>query len=290
MIQTPVPEVPEAQAEGAVKSIYEDIRRIFRVPLVHPVFRSLATQPDFLQIAWVALKPNLQTVYFERCADALRTLAVEATGALGQGPRPDNADDVRPTLHVLHYANPKVLLAVSALRSAANGEVPRLTELSGDDKRQIATGVPDGAVPIETIESEAADAQIGAIFDDIQATSDPPVVNMVYRALARWPAYLETSWESIKPMIERQEYRAAQRQLRRQADEAVMALPFRMDISSHVMRHAGLSEQQIDDVRDILNRYYGLLPALTVHVSALVTGVDTAEDAKRSPFPARLMM
>src|SRR5947208_7304668 len=117
MVQT-VAEVPESQAEGKIKSAYDDIKNTLRLPRVPHVFRALATQPDYFALAWSALKPNAQTVYFERRSDALRSLAVDLSGTLGDAPAV--TEGALPGLQVQHYAAPKVLLAIAALRSATN--------------------------------------------------------------------------------------------------------------------------------------------------------------------------
>ena len=43
-------------------------------------------------------------------------------------------------------------------------------------------------------------------------------------------------------------------------EEAILGLPYRMDLAPHVLRHSGLSEFQIDAVRRVLDQFYtGLL-------------------------------
>src|SRR5205085_1790875 len=107
-------EVLEEHAEGNVKGIYEEIKKTFRVPLVNLVFRVLAGYPDYLQVAWRQLQPNVQTVFFERRADEVRRYAVEAMSSLGTAPQPVEREQIAPVLHVFHYVNPKLLLAVGA--------------------------------------------------------------------------------------------------------------------------------------------------------------------------------
>jgi hypothetical protein len=62
-------------------------------------------------------------------------------------------------------------------------------------------------------------------------------------------------------------------------EEAVTALPYRMDINPHVLRHGGLREIEIDAIRDLLNRYTATARQSLVNVAIL------AGSSPESPFP-----
>lgn len=283
-----VAEVAEADAEGKVKKIYDDIKITFRVPIVNLVFRVLATHPDYLELAWRALKPNVQTVYFETRADELRARAVEDVASLASPSQSATIpEDARPVLQVFHYVNPKLVLAVAALRSATHGLQPKLMELPPDAKRQLATGVPNGLPEITMVDPEEAGDELRSVFNDIRSTLGLSVINSDYRALARWPEYLTAAWHAWKPQVGSPGYRELERELRRMADNTVTALPFRMDLHPHTLRHAGLSESEIDAVQSSLRTFSGLLPGLVAAISFFEVGAEGKETALRSPFPAR---
>ncbi len=282
-------EVLEEFAEGNLKGIYGDIKATFRVPIVNLVFRVLATEPDFLGTAWRQLHTNLQTVYCEEQADLIRSVAVQAVSAMGSAPGSGGAD-TDAVLQVFHYVNPKVLLAVGALRAASSGQYPKLAELPAAQKRQIRSGVPSSMpATITMVDPASAEPAVRAIFQDIQSTLALPAVNSDYRALACWPEYLQVAWQSLKPLVTTPEYRQAQRDLRRMVEEVILALPFRMDINPHTLRHCGLSERQLDWIRSTLDAYYALLPGLVLNIAYLTVGSMGAETAARSPFPAETL-
>lgn len=280
-----VAEVPEAGADAKIKGIYDDIKQTFRVPIVNLVFRVLATHPDYLQIAWRNLKPNAQTLYFEERADELRALAASVAAGFGQAPSPAPRDEVAPVLRVFHYVNPKLLLAVGALRSATYGLQPKLMELPSDAKRQFSSGIPEGLTEINMVDPDTPDEHLAAIFADIKSTLGLSLINSDYRALACWPDYLDSAWAALKPIVARPEYRQLQRDLRARTEEAVAAFPFRMDLYPHALRHSGLSEADIDAVQSTLDRFYRLLPGLVANIAFLTIGVDGNAGAARSPFP-----
>lgn len=281
-----LPEVAEEDAPAPIKAIYDDVRATLRVPMVNLIFRVLAGQPDYLHLAWRQLKPNAATVFFEESADVIRARAVDGVAGLATPPGAEPAA-VANALRIFHYVNPKLLLAVAALRAATSGQYPQLEELPAGAKRQIAPGVPEGASAPATVDPSSASPAVAALFDDITSTLGLPVVNSDYRALAAWPSYLESAWTALKPLTQRAEYLALNRDLRAMADEAVMVFPFRIETNPHTLRHCGLSERDIDTVRFTLDQFYRLLPGLIVNVSFFAAGAFDRDAARTSPFPSK---
>jgi hypothetical protein len=204
---------------------------------------------------------------------------------LGSPPDLRDNQDARAALCVFHYINPKLLLAVVAIRAATNGQEPKLQEIPDQEKRQIPSGVPEGAATISMVDPDTAGEDVTSVFDDIRQTLNVSVINSDYRALAQWPGYLDRGWSALKPVTQRPEYRQVQRDLRRAAEEAVAALPYRMELNPHTLRQAGHSEQQIDGIRSVVNEFYGLLPGLVANTAYLSIGAEGAAEAAKSPFP-----
>lgn len=268
-------EVPESQAEGAIKSSYDDIKKTLRLPYVPDLMRALAVYPHYLQLAWMALKPNAQTVFFERQSDALRRTATELTSRF---PHPQSPVGVPPqALATLWYAAPKELLAAAALCTATSGQQPRLRALGPDDKRQAPSGPPVSAAA-PPLSPAATSDENSALVNEIVAAAGgllPPE----YALLAASPESLPSAWKSLKALSQDLEYRRLQRTVSAAVEEAVTALPFRMDISTHVLRHSGLNESQIDDVRNVLQRYNRSSRQSLLNL-ALLSG-----SSGESPFP-----
>jgi hypothetical protein len=281
----PAAEVLEEYAEGDLKGIFEDIKKTFRVPMINLVFGALATQPDYLRVAWRQLHTNVQTLYFENRADEIRRFAVRSMSEIGELRTPASDADIAPVLGVFHYVNPKLLLAVSALRSAAHGQVPRVAILPAAEKRQVLPGIAPGMPMIEMVNPETGDERLYRIFGDIKASSPAGIVNSDYRALAKWPDFLEGAWSAVKPRMTTPEYRRATRQLRWMADEAVLGFPFRLDSTPHTLRLAGLSEQQIDTVRTMLDQLYTALSESVANVAVFATGIEGRSGALESQYP-----
>src|SRR5256885_8119084 len=68
--------VRESEAQGRVREIYDDIKRLFGVPHIKVIFQAYAASPKFLEILWSTLSPAVQTAEFFSCADRLRAEAI----------------------------------------------------------------------------------------------------------------------------------------------------------------------------------------------------------------------
>ncbi|HEX6507952.1 MAG TPA: hypothetical protein VF221_09995, partial [Chloroflexota bacterium] len=240
---------------------------------------------DYLGLAWRQLQVNARTRYFEDQSDELRRYAVAAMSEIGEVRTPLTDDRIVDVLRVFHYGNPKVLLAVAALRSATLGQVPRLTILSADEMRQIQPDVPIDMEAPSLVDPKADDERVRRIFDDIAKTLGLSVISCDYRSLAGWPEYLDGVWQAMKLRIHTPQYRRAVRELRRMADGSVLDLPFRMDITPHILRNGGLTEAQIDMVRAALDLFYRVVPDLVMNMAIAMTGVEGRTAAMESPFP-----
>jgi hypothetical protein len=286
MVQA-VAEIPEAEAEGKLKSVYEDIKGTLRVPAVSPVFLALATCPNYLIAAWTVLKPNAQTVFFEHQADVVRRTAVGGVAGLGRPPAAD--ERLAPLVRALHYAEPKAFLATVALRSATNGSQPRMQYLPADEKRQIAPGTADGMASLTYREVDELDERVRNVASDVTQSTGTRRVGAELRALASEPDALTSLWSAIRPATTESQYRRLQRSLRLIAENAAAELPFRMDINPHALRHSGLSESDIDTVRELLAEFTTLGGTSVINTALLAVGALGQQAAMESPFPPTVL-
>lgn len=268
----------ETNVDPKIKAIFDDTTSTMRFPSVPLVFRALAPYPDYLQMAWQSLKPNVQIVYFEESADELRTFAVQQVAGWGNVPSlSGNTDAVK----LAHYTAPKIFLAVAALRSATNGLEPRLMELPQSAKAQIATGLPE-------LRSEPPGAAPPDLENDVTTTLGAAAADALGGLLAAGDSGHQI-WNAWKPQIQAANFRQFSRALRHIADDTITALPFRMGIYPHALRHAGMSEQTIDAIRAVLQEQYMSLIAAVGMAAFAATGTLGRETAQQSPFPASVL-
>lgn len=276
----------EETASPAIQRLYVDIRSTLRTPLVSPLFLVLANYPDYLQLAWRQLHPNLQTVYVEQRADAIRTRAVERMTSFGDFEIAVDDGPIKGLLRLLHYVNPKLLVVVTALRAATSGQYPRLEELPASLKRQIAPGIPAAVPEIRVADSGALSEEAQRLLEQLAGVAGQSRVTEGYLAIACDPGRPTSGSGVLQSIVERPEYRGVERELRAMAEETILNFPFRVEVNPHILRLCGLSEEEADEVRSTLELFYRVLPRLVCAVALLSANALGRDAALGSPYPA----
>ncbi len=146
----PVPSIPEAEATGSTKAIYEDFKAVTGVPVVNLIFRHIATFPGCLPWSWEVLRPlyasGAVATYAKQLMDDLETptlpgLPRAALRAVGVDASGESA--ITRILDAYNRSNPMNFVALTTL----------LTYLSHPD--QAAASVSPAA-PLPTREMPPA--------------------------------------------------------------------------------------------------------------------------------------
>ena len=280
--------VSEQEAQGAVRDIFESVKSTLRVSVVPLMFRAWARRPEFLEAVWRQLEPVLRTRAFETAADRIRERAVDLVDDLAKladhlpvmraaGLSDREIEQVRDTIAVFHYVNPKLLLIAEAVRVAiAEPAAPSREAAQPTPQADMPSGIPAGMVrpAVVDFEAGAGSEQIRTILEEMQTLLDLAVPNTDYVALAHYPIYLEMAWRELKPMVQKRSFEAAEAELRRMAADAVRALPGR-----------GAIDRRLAADMDEAVRYFArILPGLILNVALLARNLYGPEIARRSPF------
>src|SRR3954471_5662095 len=105
-----------------------------------------------------------------------------------------------------------------------------------------------------------------------------------FRALGRWPKYLELAWGDSRKRDEEPAARAAVAELRRLAEESARQLPVRVEVTEAALRAAGADPAR---VRALVQRFRRALPGLVLDLALFKVQLDGADSARESPFPIR---
>ena len=135
--------------------------------------------------------------------------------------------------------------------------------------------------PVPAITEAAATGEIAAIFADIRRVLGVDVVNLIWRHLATIPGALPWSWRTLRPLY-------ADGTI---AEEAAalcgdLALPRLPPFPAETFAAAGLLDDDISTIRDILSAYDRTNAMALVALSALLSRLGDAPpalDAASSP-------
>ena len=283
--------VDETQADRQTIEIYELATRKVRVGRVPLLFRALAAEKA-LQPCWQALRPAMRVRAFEEAADDLRTHAARAAVDLGcplietqlewAGYDVDQIDEIRGQVDIFHYLDAKMLMMVSTLAQALDGGVGGAKQGARAEQR-VPRGVPQDMDHIELVPEEAT-GHLGKVFRSIRAHTGLGLVHDDFRALGRWPKYLELAWADARKRDEDPHAASAIAELSAQADEAARQLPVHVQLSADALRTAGADP---DRVRAVVERFRKAMPCLVLDLALFKVQLDGAEMARESPFPIR---
>ncbi len=206
----PVPSIPEAEASGTTKTIYEDFKAVTGVPVVNLIFRHIATFPGCLVWSWEVLRPlyasgtvatyathlmgDLETPTIPRLPPAaLRAVGVDAPGESA----------INRILDAYNRSNPMNLVALTTL----------LAYLANPDQA-VATATPTTPLPTrETLltpevlppliavhEMDAETRTLAQTLNSLGSQGEARVMASMYRQLAHWPGYLALSLALLHPL------------------------------------------------------------------------------------------
>src|SRR4051812_41882759 len=235
--------VDETQADRQTIEAYELITRKIRVPRVPLFFRALAGEKALLA-CFQALRPAIRLRAFEEAADELRAKAVRASVDLGcplietqlewAGYDIDDIDEIRGQVNIFHYQDAKILLYTAvlweALHDIAGGgrETPRATQ-------RVPRGVPHEMDIVELV-AEDSEGDLARPFKTIRSHFGFEMVPDDFRALGRWPKYLQIAWDDARKRDAEPRAQAAISDLLAAAETLVRTIPARVRVTDEQLK------------------------------------------------------
>jgi hypothetical protein len=131
---------------------------------------------------------------------------------------------------------------------------------------------------------EDANGNLGKSFRSIRGHLGLGLVPDDFRALGRWPKYLELAWADARKRDADARASVALSELSSQADDAARQLPVRVEVSAGALQDAGADP---DRVRALVERFRKAMPGLVLDLALFKVQLDGAEMARESPFPIR---
>lgn len=281
----------ETQADRHTIEAYELITRKMRIGRVPMLFRALAAEKALLP-CWPLLRTVIRTRAFEEAADDLRSRAARAatdakislieTQLEWAGYDLDEIDEIRGQVDVFHYQDPKLLMATVVLLGALEAAGIGGAKSSPRGQQRVPRGVPADMDHIELVPDDASGA-LGKTFRAIRAQLGLGLVPDDYRALGRWPKYLELAWGDARKRDSDPRAQEAVAELGKLAEQFAQQMPVKLAVAP-ALEAAGV---EVARVRALLERFRKALPELVMDLAILKVQLDGPEQARESPFPIR---
>lgn len=270
--------VPEHRADQELSDIYRNLKATFGVPWVGVITQAVAYYRPFFAGAWRRFSPSAKTYFFERVSDEMRLsswehmeeafVIADQAGHLREiGYSEYEIAQIRTVLDIFDYGNPKYLILATAIKEGLlTGRSFGGTPTNARDSLPRSPICQIAPIPV-MVEEHHARGTLSDVYADIKCTLQLPFVNSDYKAMARWPSYLEQAWAALKPCIDTPAYQAARLDVHQQALAAVDALPFAYRMSQADALRAGLSDAELNDLIRAISLFQWLLSGLVLNVT-----------------------
>jgi len=140
--------------------------------------------------------------------------------------------------------------------------------------------------PVPAITEADAGGEVAAIFADIRHVLGVGVVNLIWRHLATHPGALPWVWGTLRPLYVDGSIGAEAAAL-----HGALAFPELLPLPAQVLAAAGLSDLDIEAIRNVLAAYDRTNAMALIALSAALSRLDGAADASaaqsREMVPAR---
>ena len=249
-----------------------EIMSCFRSPLLPELFARLEVSPSYMTHIWPAISTSVDTAGFLASALYLADMSLDAVESVYTPISTRNdlllsiADEelvkIEAVLDVFQYLQPQVLLIGAAL--AEGFEQPVVGgggRIEPRQQRQRESQHLVTEVPRMTSE--------GVLISNVAKTLQLSEIPQIYGVLAHWPAYLEKSWSELQHLSSYPEFRRRGRALYYYARSSARFLSEELHADPDTLLEAGVTGQEIDDAREIVESAIPALAMMVMHCSAM---------------------
>lgn len=281
----------EEDVSDAVRECFDEITASLGFALVNVIFRAFAKYPRFLRLQWDFLRSNALTQDFFDKTEVIRRQAqlnIREHFTVGdhraelrmRGSSDTTVKEIKAVLDFFLYCDPFLLLMASALQcSLADQPLP------GKPWAHLLPHYthPTRVQEVKLVELEDAPPNIHAVYRDIMKVTGAPFVASDYRALGRWPEYLELAWEEWQKKIPTPTYQREVKKLNELAVALALDLPFPFAINVGTLKQAGFTPVQISDILATVDLFQGFVPGLITTIAAFKTGLEGGNQPGHRP-------
>lgn len=190
-------ELPEAEASGNTREIYEEIKSLCGVPMVALIYRHLATIPGALEWSWALLRPAMaRGLVQERAWKLASRASIPLTPSIPRaalrvaGIMAADEMTIVSVLDAYGRANPINILAVRCLALHLHELAPIATDCTGVH-HWVA---PRMALPLPAMinpqDMDPTVRELVLLLTDRDKSNASRIWPSLYRHLARWPNML----------------------------------------------------------------------------------------------------
>ncbi len=253
------------------------IASALRTPFAPSLLRDLEVAPTLLAYLWAQLATSVDTAGFLGSALYMADMALDAVEEvyapqLGQqtliegGLASTDLDELVAVLDVFHWLHPQLLLLTSAVaegfqRGRVGGQ-GRVEERAWSERDTAHLDTAVQLAPPET-------APLPEMAEVLGLSGAPDL----YRAVARWPRYLEPAWEELQHLSAYPDFRRRGRALYYYARAGARFLAEPLDLTADALNAAGVAPEEAGAARTVVDNALPALSTMMMHTCAMRVGL-----------------
>ena len=260
------------------EALLAEMRRALRLPFTPEPLARLAEATGYLDFVWPQIAASVETAGFLGSARYMADMALDAVEAVYEpqlsraslraaGVANVDLDALAEVIDLFHYTQPQLLLLLAALAEAWDREQvggqkrPDPRDMTPREQAHLALHidlVAPGVAPLPDIARALG----------LEAATD------LYRAIARWPRYLDATWEESQHLVAYPDFRRRGRALYFYARSGARFLAQPVSANPEALRGAGLTEAAIASAKQTLDAALPAMATMMMHAEAMRVGLD----------------
>jgi hypothetical protein len=285
--------VREPDAGGRVREIFEEAKEKLGLPLVPLLYKAYAAYPEFLELHWRAFKPFVERQQFWDLAERLRADAYTRMhnyfrvpnlceqvedASLSVGAR----HELTELVELLQVANPPALLLAAAQLEAFDHKLGwAATSEKSSEKAQPR---PQHQRPV-VVEEEIARAPTKKIYADMKRVLELPVLNVDYRALARFPDFLAAYWNALKPLAQSPVYGECRESVSYFAIKLAKEPPVPIELTVEQLQDSEVKDDDVAAIVRITQELVQMLSGLVLNMAVAKIGLEGGNGNAQKEHP-----
>ncbi len=265
---------PEYLARGELKKLYNDTKKVLQVPWMGVVTMAFAQYIDFYKSLWLNIRPICNSKEFIDASINLRKYVEKRTLEL-------KPTSLIKDLTLLNYNNKELDSIKNLLEIFSHGNMPYL--LLSTITRLIVEDIPLNKnnyvfkkkhnythkleLPIVLIEEHHANTNLKVLYNTIMSKLNIPILNTDYRALARWPSYLNLSWNKLEQQIKLNKYKVLQNDIHNYTVKIALSLGIHREFRLNDIKKSMGTLNEKENITNTVRLFQWLLPSLVINIA-----------------------
>ena len=200
-------EVPESEATGVIRELYEDIKVTMNIGMINLIYRRMASVDGVLEWFWDAVRPVLVSGEVDRALSSLTSdldwrilpeMSASSLSSLDLGDR--ETEDLSRVVEDYNRGNSLNLLLLTAVAERLRSGGPTAEVPSAAKKTPLVKPLDlPPIVPMSDMSQETA-SLVRALSAPI-SPAHQPLIPSLFRHLARWPEFLAFASPYLTDMV-----------------------------------------------------------------------------------------